>query len=336
MPAVPAIEEVIKTDSRPAHSISHGRSPELRGVIAALSSALFLGLAPVFGKQAILLGMSPLGVVAVRTDIAAFLLLVGILLFRRKFLYIYPAGLLGCILAGALNGIGSIFYYSALGRINASLGQLLYSLYPLFLLFFLYLDGQSPSRLTLIRLSLVLPALFLLTQGGSQSVDIWGMVMMLLASILYALHLPINQRVLYDMPAPTVTLYTLLSMNAVVVPVFLLSGKTFYPSIQFAWAPVMGLTAVTFLSRLTLFLGVKQIGGLQTALLGLSELLVTVISSHWMLGDHLSIAQWLGACLLIISLLLVAKEKTTSLRSHKSVWLSWLRPPGLPKDIPWP
>ncbi len=34
--------------------------------------------------------------------------------------------------------------------------------------------------------------------------------MMLGAAALYALHLPINQRVLYEVPAPTVTLYTLL------------------------------------------------------------------------------------------------------------------------------
>ena len=304
--------------------------------MAALTSALFLGMAPVFGKQAISLGMSPLGVVAVRTAVASFLLLIGLLIFRRRYLFIYPAGFLGCLLAGGLNGIGSIFYYSALGRINASLGQLLYSLYPIFLVFFLFLDGQSPSRLTLLRLILVLPALYLLTQTGSQNVDIVGILMMLVASLLYALHLPINQRVLYDMPAPTVTLYTLLSMSGVVVPVFLLSGNSFYPSFELAWAPMMGLTAVTFLSRLTLFLGVKQIGGLQTALLGLGELLVTVVSSHLMLGERLSAAQWIGASLLFTSLLLVAKEKSSSSRPHRSFLLSWLRPPGLPKDIPWP
>ena len=44
---------------------------------------------------------------------------------------------------------------------------------------------------------------------------------MLGAAALYALHLPINQRVLYEVPAPTVTLYTLLAMSAVVVPAYL-------------------------------------------------------------------------------------------------------------------
>ena len=311
-------------------------TPNYRGVAAALTSALFLGMAPVFGKQAISLGIPPLGVVAIRTAIAALLLFIGLLLFRKQYLFIYPAGFLGCMLAGALNGVGSIFYYSALGRIHANLGQLLYSFYPLFLVLFLFLDGQKPSRLTLARLVLVLPALYLLTQAGGQYVDLLGMLMMLVASFLYAVHLPINQRVLYDMPAPTVTFYTLLAMSAVVVPVFIISGKPLTPTTNYAWVPVIGLTLVTFLSRLTLFLGVKQIGGLQTALLGLGELFVTVVFSHFILGEHLSAAQWVGASLLFLSLFLVVKEKNTTSRPHTSTWLSWLRPPGLPKDIPWP
>ena len=43
---------------------------------------------------------------------------------------------------------------------------------------------------------------------------------------------------------------------------------------------MLGLTLVTFFSRLTLFLGVKHLGGMQTALLGLGELLVTLICAR--------------------------------------------------------
>ncbi len=294
-------------------------------------------MAPVLGKQAIRLGIPPLGVVAVRTALAAFLLLLAILIFKRGFLYIYPAGLLGCLLAGGINGVGSLFYYAALGRIDASLGQLLYSLYPLFLVLILWLDHQPPSRLTLIRLSITLPAIFLLTRSNYQDVDLVGILMMLLSALLYAAHLPINQRVLFDMPAPTVTFYTLLAMSLVVVPAFLLSGMTIPAVPALAWNSVMGLALVTFLSRLTLFLGVKNLGGLQTALLGLSELLVTLAVSHLWLGERLSLAQWVGAGLLLFSIVLVAKEKPTrpSSGGGKS-WLGWLRPPGLPRDIPWP
>jgi len=45
-----------------------------KGIAAALASAIFLGMAPVFGKQAILSGMPWQGVVAIRTTLAALLL----------------------------------------------------------------------------------------------------------------------------------------------------------------------------------------------------------------------------------------------------------------------
>lgn len=280
------------------------------GINAALASALFLGLAPVMGKLAIRQGMAPLGVVALRTVGAALLLFLVIFVFRRQFLFIYPAGLLGCFLAGLVNGLGSLLFYSALGRIDASLGQLLYSLYPVFVMLWLWLDKVVPSRTTLLRLFLILPALYLLTQGDHAEVDLVGVLMMLGASILYALHLPINQRVLFDMPAPTVTLYTLFSMSLVVIPAYFLSGSTLLPALDTAWGAVLGMTLVTFLSRLTLFLGVKHLGGMQTALLGLGELLVTLAFAGFWLGERLTVTQWMGAGLLMLSLLLVFSEKT--------------------------
>ena len=302
------------------------------GIQAALLSATFLGLAPVFGKQAINMHISPLAVVGFRILGAAFLLLVIVFVFRRKYLYIYPAGLLVCSLAGLFNGIGSILYYSALGRINASLGQLLYSLYPLIVAIILFFDSQPPSKLTVFRIFLATVAVVFLTYTTSGIVDIIGVIQMLLASILYAVHLPINQRVLYDIPAPTVTLYTLLSMSLVVFPTFLILDRTIPEN--GTWWPVIGLTLVTFLSRLLLFLGVKHLGGMQTALLGLLELLVAIGLSIVWLRESLTISQWIGAGLLCMSMLLVYFDKPTLIRTPSRVgWLSWLTPPGLPPDL---
>jgi drug/metabolite transporter (DMT)-like permease len=315
--------------------MSNPPNGQKKGIYAALSSAFFLGLTPIFGKLTISNGMSPLAVAALRTVLATALLFLVVLIYNRRYLYIYPAGLMGCFLAGAINGIGSLLYYSALGRINASLGQLIYSIYPLFVALWLWLDRQKPSRLTLFRLVMVLPALYLLI--GPQTIDLFGVFLMLASAALYALHLPINQRVLYDMPAPTVTLYTLLAMSVVVVPAFFftnlgISGQTL--NMQ-AWGGLLALTLVTFFSRLTLFLGVKHLGGLQTALLGLGELLITIVFSHILLRESLTIIQWFGVVLLVGSLIMVRFEKQESSGQTSGGWLGWLRPPGMPNEFPW-
>jgi drug/metabolite transporter (DMT)-like permease len=309
-----------------------------KGINAALFSAFFLGMAPIFGKQAIDMGISPYAVVALRTFLATLLLFMVMLIFRRKYLYIYPAGLIGCLLAGAINGAGSLFYYNALGKIDAGLGQMLYMLYPFFVAFWMFLDKQPISKMTLIRLALAVPAVGLLVQtNGNASPELWwGIVMMLVSSILYALHLPINQRVLFDIPAPTVTLYTLLSMSAVVVPAYFLSGQTQpIPVIAAGWTPILLLTLVTFFSRLTLFTGVKHLGGLQTALLGLSELVITLLLSQLWLKESLTLLQWIGAGLLIISMALVAFEKAQPRKKQEGGLLGWLTSPQpiSPQDI---
>jgi uncharacterized membrane protein len=77
-----------------------------KGVNAALFSAIFLGLAPVYGKAAMgENGFSPLAVVALRTSMAAILLVLIIILVNRSALYIYPARIHGSILHGAVNDI---------------------------------------------------------------------------------------------------------------------------------------------------------------------------------------------------------------------------------------
>jgi len=304
-----------------------------KGIRAAIVSAFFLGLAPVFGKAAMGPGnFSPLSVVALRTGLAAILLFAIMAVFKRRFIYIYPAGLLGCALAGGINGLGSIFYYIGLSHLNASVAQMLYALYPFFVALWLRLDHQIPSRLTGIRIVIAILSTFLLTWSGSGRIDFIGVVCMLIAAALYAFHIPINQRVLYDIPAPTVTLYTLISMSAVVIPAYLIFDRSL-PGPNASWLPVLELTAVTFASRLLLFTGVKHIGGMQTALLGLGELVVAVLFSHLLLNETLSHFQWAGMAGLGVSLLLVWFEKPIDHPFQAHGFLSFLQPPDFPTDF---
>ena len=305
-----------------------------KGILAASASAVFLGLTPIFGKQSILLGFTPLAVVAIRSTIACLLLLVFLVVFKRSYFYIYPLGLAGCLAAGLINGLGSIFYYTALARIDAGIGQLLYSFYPLFMVFWLILDRQSVNRVTLARLLFVLPGAFLLLQTSTRKIDLIGAAFMLIAAVLYALHLLVNQRILYEVPAPTVTFYTLASMSITVIVAFLIFNPTL-PVNYVSWTPLLLLSLITFISRLTLFLGVKHLGGIQTALLGLGELLVTVVVAQIWLSERLSPVQWIGAVLICLNLALVIFDKPSARKRYGRGFLYWLNPPSVkPGDAP--
>ena len=305
-----------------------------KGIVAALSSAIFLGLTPIFGKQSILYGFSPLAVVAIRTILAAVLFFLFLLIFKRSFFYIYSLGLVGCLLAGFINGLGSILFYTGLSRIDAGIGQLLYSFYPLFVAFWLFIDRQSISKITLLRLVLSLPGIILLLSNATTKIDMAGAAMMFGAALLYALHLLINQRVLFEVPAPTVTFYTLIGMSVTVSGSFILFNPTL-PQPGTPWWPLLLLGVITFLARFTLFFGVKQIGGLQTSLLGLGELLNTLIAAQIFLHEILSANQWIGALLIGINMILVAYDKPPLEKRMGKGFLNWLAPPKIsPTDFP--
>jgi drug/metabolite transporter (DMT)-like permease len=297
------------------------------GLAAAMSSAFFLGVSPTLGKLAFAGGFLPVEVVGLRALGAALLLFAIILIGRRSLLQIYPMGLIGCLLAGWINALGALFYYSAITRIDTGLGAIIYSLYPGFVALFLLLDGSQPSRLSMVRLAIAIPAIVLITSTGDHRIDLIGVLLMLAASALYALHLPINQRVLYEVPALTVTFYTLLASTAVLLPMLLFNSSLGLAHTEVSWLALGGMTLAVFFSRLTLFIGVKRLGGLQTSLIGLGEMLVTIFFGLTFLREHLSLAQWLGGGLMAGSILLGVREPSIPTRLAPGAgWLAWLQP----------
>ena len=297
-----------------------------QGIIAALLSAMLMGLAPIFGKQALSAGVDTFALVVLRTNGAAVALWMLLFLFRRQYIFIHPAGLIACVTAGIVNGIGSLMYYSGLAVLDASLAQILYTIHPLILALLLSLDGHPISRLTIFRMLLAFPAVIYLltTNGGDHITRIQGMVLMLGGAFMYALHTAIIHSTLRDVPPQTVTLYTITAMALVVWPSLLFASKPFIDTPASAWIGIIGLTIVTIFSRLFLFAGIKHLGGLQAALLGLSELIVSVLTAFIFFGDKLSATQWIGAIALVISVAMVSFEKDLTPSHISEGWIAWV------------
>jgi drug/metabolite transporter (DMT)-like permease len=305
------------TDQNP----SRWNSAQVTGVAAALLSALASGFVPIFGKQAYEAGLEPFTVVMLRTVGAAGLLWVFYLVFARRSIVIYPFAFWACVIAGVVNGLGSLLFYTSLKDLNASLSQLLFTLYPIFLTLFSWLDGYRLSRLTLARLGLALLAVILLKWSDPSGAN-WGAALLMIGSgALYALHIALNQHTLYDVPSPTVTLYTLTGMASTVFMAYLVGGRPALPTSATAWQPVLLLTLVTVTARLTLFVGVKHLGGMQTILLNLSEAFVTIVAASLLLNETFTAVQWLGAGLLAVSLLLVTREQALGAIPQPKPWL---------------
>jgi drug/metabolite transporter (DMT)-like permease len=262
--------------------------PRRRGTAFALLSTVFFGTAPIFGKLAYRAQVSPFTLVALRTVIAAAMLWLLYLVFWRDAVRISWSNLLGCVGMGIANGLGSLLYYSGLSRIDASLAQLLYTLYPIWVFVFLISAGHHVSGRAWLRLLFALTGVFALTYTGARGVDLLGVMLLISSGACYGWHLVLGQWTLADADSRTVTLYVLTTMALVVLTARLVDGTPWQTLSTEGWLAVLGLTLLpTILARLLVFAGLRDLGGAQTSLLGLAELLVALLIAYFVLGERL-------------------------------------------------
>lgn len=281
----------------------------LGGVGAAFATPIFLGVAPIFGKLAVTAGADAFTIAAIRTMIAVGLLWLIYGLFFRRYIFIYPAGLMGCIVIGAINGIGSLFYYSGLSLLDASLVQLINGSYLAFAVLISRLSGQKASARTLVRIALALVALVMITGLSATSISWLGVGLMLGNALMFAGTMVLSQYVLYEMPSFTATLYILTTMGVLVTMVWLaVSPPLTMGVLEVAIVPITLLGISTALSRLAMFAGVKFLGGMQTAILSIMEIGVALLLAALVLGESLTAGQWAGVMLLMTSLLLIRQQ----------------------------
>ena len=289
----------------------HWFTEDQRGVVAALLSPVFLGAAPVLGKLATNAGADPFTVAAMRTVIAVAVLWACYLVFWRKYIYIYPAALLGCVMVGVVNGVGSVFYYNGLARLDASVAQLLNGTYLLFVVILARLGGTILTMRTVVRVALALVAVMLLTVPGASGADWVGVGFMIANALLFAGHVIMGQRVLFEIPPQTFTLYVLSAMGVVVTLARAVYDIRWVPLAPPAVAAIGALAFTTLMSRLLLFIGVKQLGGLQTILLGVAEIALALGAAMLLLGESLLPVQWLGAAIMLGSMFLMRTDAET-------------------------
>ncbi len=285
------------------------RQINIGGVIAALSTPLFLGVAPIFGKMAIQ-HADPFTVAALRTMLAVSLLWIVYLVFARRYIFIYPAGLMGCVVIGVINGIGSLFYYGGLDQLdNASLAQLINGMYLVFALMIAAFNGQRMSRRTLLRVLIALFAMILIFSQQAGGINWAGVGLMLGNALMFAGTVTLSQYVLYEMPAPTAALYILTTMGVIVMMVWLaLSPPLSAAVIQSAGVPIVLLGLTTAISRLAMFAGVKFLGGMQTAIFAVLEMAVAVVLGFIIFGESLTPMQWIGVAAFFTTILLIRQE----------------------------
>jgi drug/metabolite transporter (DMT)-like permease len=289
------------------------------GVLSTVLSSFLLGWAPILGKLAYAGGATAFTVVSFRTAAAALLLWVAFAILWRDQISISWRDGVGCLAVGAVNGFGSLLYYSSLSRLDASQAALLNTLYPMWVVLFLFAAGQALTRLTLARLGLSMVGTYLLARAGPGEVDLLGVTLMIASAATYGWHIVLGQWVLADVPSRKATLYIVTTMACVVCLARGLQTEPLEPVTAVGWRAILALGLTTALSRLAMFAGLEQLGGIETALTSLLELLASLLLAFFLLGERLTVGQWFGGALLVISLALMTRDRGARLATGRGL-----------------
>ena len=292
------------------------RRANLAGWAIAIGSTVAFSFATPLARAAILLGITPSALLAIRLTITTLLLFGTILLGDVARLRIDRRGLGLCILAGVANGMGMLAYFSSLTRISSSIASIIFSLSPLVVLALLALRGEKFTARNIARLALGLGGVYLLIGPGG-NMDITGALLALASVFTVPFQIVIMQWFLGGYDARTVTLYMVGTMMVIATGAWLVEGVEWHDPGWRGWALVMALAVVsTYLARLMLFVSVRKIGGGQTGLLAPLETLFTVIWSILFLRERLMPVQWIGSSLIVLSAAL-AVERLWQVRRRK-------------------
>ncbi len=278
------------------------------GWFIALAATVAFSLAPTLARGVILAGLPPTAVLTGRMVVAFISLTSFILLTSPQKLQIDQRHGLIAIGAGLINGVGFLAFFAALSRLDASISSMIFSLSPLFVLGLLGLRGEPITQRHFIRLVLGIGGVYLLIGPGGQ-VDLWGVVLVLLAIISYSFSLVIVQWTLPAFSARTVTFYVNLGVTITCIASWLSLGRPWVDPGLHGWVSIFVLAIVsTFLARLLLFAGVRRLGSGQIALLSPLETLLTITWSFFLLDERLTTVQWLGGFFIFLSLILASQR----------------------------
>ena len=293
--------------------------------LALLATITYSTNTPI-GRGAILAGLDPVTLLAARFALAGFLFgatlgVTSVGTARSGQTPLDRRGFWIALASGMLNGVMIACIFIALTRVSASVNSMItIALIPAFTLLLLAWRGEPLTARNLVRLGIGLAGLYLLIGVGGR-VDPWGVLLLVVGSALYAIHMVSVQWFLRPYNTWMITTLIVVGAGAVLALMWLARGADTYVPGWFGWTAILfqGVVA-TYLGRMMTYNAIKIIGSGQFTLLAPLETLLTIVWSVLFLGERLAPLQWLGAVLILFGALLAADGVWQRVARRSNVW----------------
>lgn len=275
-------------------------------IIFAIGAGLF-GFTPIFAKLNFAAGHS-LADLVVTQMICGSLILWFIFFIRNKQIAVTKRNVMHIMIAGSLNGITGILYYSSMQYVPASIAIiLLFQFVWVGIIYEWILDKKTPVVATYITVILTLIGVFFAANvytGSFTNLPFMGIVFGLLSAFSYAGFIFVSGRVATHVDP---VLRAPLMITGSLVLVFILFRPTTFlfteAIMSTAW--LYGLGGALFgavIPPLCFAISAPYLSSSLATILGSIELPVAVIAASIILSENVSAWQWFGIILIIFAI----------------------------------
>jgi len=269
-------------------------------LIVALSGVCF-GALGLFGRTAYAAGADVTSLLFLRFSLAG-AVLASVMVVRRQPLPGRRMVLSLMVLGGVAYVSEAGAYFAALQHVPAGLAALLlYSFPALVALLQRFVFGERLGRVKWLAVALALGGTALTTDLDQGGVKPLGVMLGLLAALLYAFYVVISARVAGGAGPLASSTVILCSAGASLGLVVLARGPAF-PTTSTGWAAVVALALVSTVAAVLLFfVGMARIGPVNTSLVSTMEPLTAVVIGALFMNERLSARQLVGGLLILLA-----------------------------------
>ncbi|HJE03826.1 MAG TPA: DMT family transporter [Aliarcobacter thereius] len=280
---------------------------QTKGIVLAVVSAIFYGTNPLGALILFQEGLNVTSVVFYRFLFAVILLAFFMKLFKKSF-YVTVQQLSILSFLGILFGISAICLFSSFLYMDAGLASTILFVYPIFVAILMAIFFKEKSSIVVV-LSIILSfaGVSLLFDSNSANISFFGLSLVLISSLCYAIYIVVINRYLKISSFKT-TLYSMLFCTLTIfIYSFSKESSNIMPLINFnMWFYSIFLALIpTIFSLIFLVKAIELIGSTSASILGALEPLTAVFIGVFIFGESLTLKIVLAIFTILLSVILI-------------------------------
>lgn len=283
-----------------------------KGYIYAILSAVFFGTAGIFVKYFYTMGISSIKLLMLQYIFSVAFMIIFIFFYNVKFFILNKNSFKRILVMGLILNPGmTFFYYKSFSYLDVSMVTLLLYTFPAIVFIYkgIFKDYSiNPLNILAIITTFIGCLLSLNIIGVGVSINYLGVFYGMLGAFFYALMNIYAEERLSQIEPLTINLYTYIFS---LVTLILLNRNIGYSLIGVNELFKIGLFSIMggILPMIFLFLAIKKIGALKTAIISNLEIPTAIILSIFINGEKISSFGVIGIILIVISVIIFNKSK---------------------------